>query len=292
MDIMLILCIAFAIVFVLLAPFVGAIISGIDRKVTAKMQGRVGPKILQPIYDVLKLLGKESATVNPAQDFFVLLYLIFVVIAGIIFFSGLDFLLCVLIITLASLFLIIAAYSSRSPFAELGAQREILQVMCYEPMILIMAVGLFMANGAFNIYDLFNAQLPIIVYLPLIFIGFIFVLTIKVRKSPFDISMSHHAHQELVRGVTTEISGRSLAYIEISHWYETVLFLGWVAMFFIFCNPLVSAILCVASVIVVYFLEILIDNNFARVKWQSMLKYSWIVALLFGGVNILVLMVL
>ena len=38
-----------------------------------------------------------------------------------------------------------------------------------------------------------------------------------------------------------------------------------------------------------YFLEILIDNNFARVKWQFMLKSSWAVALILGGINIAVL---
>ena len=68
-------------------------------------------------------------------------------------------------------------------------------------------------------------------FLPLIgiFIGFVFILTIKFRKSPFDLSMSHHAHQELVRGLTNRIShGRTLGWIEISHWYENVFLLGFV----------------------------------------------------------------
>ncbi len=38
-----------------------------------------------------------------------------------------------------------------------------------------------------------------------------------------------------------------------------------------------------------YFLEIAIDNNFARVKWQFMFKSAWLVALVAGGVNIAVL---
>ena len=39
-----------------------------------------------------------------------------------------------------------------------------------------------------------------------------------------------------------------------------------------------------------YFLEILIDNNFARVKWQAMLKSSWLVSLALGGINIVYLL--
>ena len=103
--------------------------------------------------------------------------------------------------------------------------------------------------------------------------------------------MSHHAHQEIVRGMTTEMSGPTLAKVEIMHWCENVLFMGWVAMFFIWDNPL-SIVLAVVVALVVYFFEILIDNNFARVKWQAMLKSAWIVALVTGGVNFALLMLL
>ncbi len=48
-----------AILFLLLAPIIGGLVSGIDRKLTARMQGRVGPPIFQPFYDVGKLLEKE-----------------------------------------------------------------------------------------------------------------------------------------------------------------------------------------------------------------------------------------
>ena len=277
--------------FLILAPIVGCLLSGIDRKLSAGLQGRVGPKLLQPYYDVRKLMEKEDVTVNGAQDLYVLLYLVFIILAGVIFFAGGNFLLCVFILTLGSLFLIVAAYASRSPYAELGAQREIVQVMSYEPMVLLVAIGLFMATGTFNVDEAICAEVPAIRYLPLIFIGFIYVLTIKLRKSPFDISMSHHAHQELVRGVTTEFSGKTLAMVEISHWYENVMFLGWVAMFIIWggLNPL-AIVIAVVVCLVVYLLEIFIDNNFARVKWQAMFKSSWAVALVLGGINIIYLL--
>ena len=130
--------------------------------------------------------------------------------------------------------------------------------------------------------------MPVIASIWLAFLGLLFILTIKLRKSPFDLSMSHHAHQELVRGMTTEMSGPTLAMVEIMHWCETVLFLGWVGVFFVWGNPL-SIVLAVAVAFIVYLLEIWIDNNFARVKWQFMLKSAWAVALIGGGVNIAVL---
>ena len=85
-----------ALAFAILGPFVGGIIAGIDRKVSARMQGRVGPPILQPIYDVRKLLSKERATVSNTQDVYVFMHLAFVIIAGCLFFAGGNFLLVIL----------------------------------------------------------------------------------------------------------------------------------------------------------------------------------------------------
>ena len=87
------------------------------------------------------------------------------------------------------------------------------------------------------------------------------------------------------------MSGPTLAKVEIMHWCESVLFLGWVGMFFVWGNP-VSIVLGVVVALAAYFLEIWIDNNFARVKWQALLSSAWIVALVAGGVNIGVLMYL
>ncbi len=81
-------------------------------------------------------------------------------------------------------------------------------MMAYEPMVLLTAVGFYLVNGSFNIADIVASETMDILFLPGIFLGFLFILTIKLRKSPFDLSMSHHAHQELVKGMTTEFSGK------------------------------------------------------------------------------------
>ncbi|NLD20025.1 MAG: NADH-quinone oxidoreductase subunit H [Clostridiales bacterium] len=279
------------IAYLILAPLVGGILAGLDRKITARMQGRVGPPIMQPFYDVLKLFEKESITVTRVQDFYVMIFVIFVIASGVIFFGGGDLLLVIFALTVGSAFLIIAAYSSNSPYAEVGAERELLQMMAYEPMVLITAIGFYMYTGSFAVRDIIvGGSMP---FLPLIgiFFGFIFILTIKFRKSPFDLSMSHHAHQELVKGITTEFSGRTLGFIEISHWYENVFLLGFVFMFFANATPwgyVIGTVVCLLA----YFLEVLIDNSFARMKWQVAFKSSWVVALILGVVNIFVLYVI
>ncbi|MDR2197620.1 MAG: NADH-quinone oxidoreductase subunit H [Coriobacteriales bacterium] len=277
--------------FAVAAPVLGCLIAGLDRRISARLQGRVGPPLLQPYYDLRKLLAKDDATVNRYQGFYVALALALTIFSGAVFFAGGNFLLVIFLLTLSVLFFIIAAYSTRSPYAEIGAAREIIQIMSYEPMLILMAAAFFVATGSFDVSAAFALGRPIIVVLPLIFLGLVFILTIKLRKSPFDLSSSHHAHQELVKGITTEMSGRTLALVELMHWYETVLFLGWVGLFFIWGSWWAAA-LAVLVVIVIYLLEILIDNTFARVKWQVVLVSSWAVTFVTVAVNLFILRIL
>jgi ech hydrogenase subunit B len=273
-----------AVVFILLAPVVGGLIAGIDRKISAHMQGRVGPPLFQPFYDVGKLFEKEKTVANDTQRFYVISYFVFIIFTGALFFAGGDILLVIFALTLAQIFLVLGAYSANSPYSHIGAERELIQIMAYEPMVIIAAVGMYVVTKSFNVGTIASFPQPLVLFLPAIFIGFIYILTIKLRKSPFDISTSHHAHQEIVKGVTTEFSGPTLGLIEVTHWYETVFLLGFVYLFFAF-SPLIGII----AVVLVYLLELLIDNASARVKWQLVMKSSWLIAAIVGVVNLAVL---
>ncbi len=276
--------------YILFAPIIGCLLAGVDRIITARMQGRVGPPLLQPYYDMAKLMEKEPISVNKVQDFYVGCFLFFIIVTGGFFFAGQDLLLIIFTLTLASVFLVVAAFSSNSPYAQIGAERELLQIMAYEPMVLLMAVGLYMVTGSFEVGAIINPEPGMgmaIKYLPGVFLGFIFIITIKFRKSPFDLSMSHHGHQELVKGLTTEFSGKTMALIEIAHWYENVFLLGFVFLF-IANGTAMGAVIGVVVCLATYFLEILIDNSYARMKWQFAINSSWIVALTLGFINLIV----
>lgn len=284
-----------AILYVIFGGVLAGFLSGLDRKLSARMQGRKGPSILQPFYDVGKLFSKETLALNHGQFVIAFSFLLLMIATGVLFFAGVDILLVFLALSTAAMFLVFAATSSNSAMSTMGAQREMMQMLAYEPMVLITAVGFYMStqiidgtNGSFKIIDIASGDIPSIVYLPGIFIGFVFILTIKFRKSPFDISTSHHAHQELVRGVTTDLSGRNLGMIEVAHWYENTFLLGVVALFFL-SNDWWSIPLAIVATLAVYFLETFIDNISARVKWDLMVKLAWGVTIICGGLNLLVL---
>jgi ech hydrogenase subunit B len=154
-------------------------------------------------------------------------------------------------------------------------------------MVLLAAIGMYLVTRSFEVGAIASHPKLLVLTLPGIFIGFLFALEIKFRKSPFDLSCSHHAHQELVRGITTEFSGRALALIEIAHWYENVFLLGWVYLFFA-----ASPVLGVAAALLTFGFVILVDNVFARLKWQTAIKSAWVVAAVFGFGNILALSLL
>ena len=275
--------------YLLLAPFLGAFLDGLDRILSARMQGRKGPPFLQPFYDIGKLFSKQMLAVNNAQLFLNLCYLIFLAVAGCMLFAGADILMCLFILSTADMFLIMAASSDSSPYATMGAGREMIQMMAYEPLTLLLAVVFYLATGSFQVTDIIHMPQSAVILLPGILLGFFFITAIKLRKSPFDLSTSHHAHQEMVKGLTTEMAGPTLAIMNIAEYYEIVLMLGIVALFFVNENWW-SWPLAIAVCLILYFLEILWDNVSARVKWKTLLSSCWIVTLLAGGLNILILM--
>lgn len=273
-----------AVLFLILAPLAGGLIAGADRVLTARMQSRRGPPVLQPFYDLGKLWHKERAFANPVEMVFTSGYLLLIAFSGALLFAGGDLLLVVFALALAHTFLILAAYAANAPYSVVGAERELIGVMVAEPILILLAAGFFLVTGSFLAGDILAETVPAIVYLPGVFLALFAVLTLKLRKSPFDIATSHHAHQELVKGVTASLSGRSLAKVEVAHWYETVLILALMFLFFA-GNPVLG--LCV--IVVCYFLEILMDNLFPRVTWQMTVKSLWTVTILLGAVNIAVI---
>lgn len=281
--------ILFAAAFLVLAPFLGALLDGIDRVVSARMQRRKGPPLLQPFYDLKKLFSKQMLAVNNVQMLLNLSYLIFLAVAGAMLFGGMDILMCMFILSTADIFLIMSASSDSSPYSTLGANREMLQIMAYEPLSLLIAVGFYLATGSFFVSEIATSAYSPVLMMPGMLLGYVFISAVKLRKSPFDLSTSHHAHQEMVKGITTEMAGPTLAIMNIAEYYETVFLLGIVGLFIVNENWW-SWPLAVGVCAVFYFIEILWDNISARLKWTHLLASCWVVTLLTSGLNLLILM--
>lgn len=266
---------------IILSPAAGCLLAGIDRKITARLQHRVGPPLLQPFYDFLKLLSKENIAVSKYQNIYILLYFMFVLASLLMMFFGMDLLMIIFVFTIANVALITAGMSTGSPYSKIGSQREIIAMLCYEPVLVFYIIGMYMLTGSFKISSINTFGKPLIIYMPLIFLSMLFVMIIKFKKSPFDLSTSHHGHQELVKGVMTEFSGPALAVIELTHWYESIFILGLMFLFFkqnILAGAAISAF--------TYLFVIFLDNISARLTWQWLLRATWSIVIGLSIVNI------
>ena len=266
-----------AVFLALVIPIVaGSFLRGLDRRLSARMQGRVGPPLLQPVYDILKLLGKKSAPANGFQVAAVWGYLGFILAATMMFALRQDLLFLVLLLGVADIFLVIGAFSVKSPYSHAGANRELLQMLAYEPILLLAAIAVYLKTGSFLISDINSSLLPSLVP---VFLGLVVALIIIMRKSPFDIAASEHGHQEIVKGVMTEYSGQELAIIEIAHTFELVLILVVMALFW----PWWGILLALGA----WFTVVVVDNITARLSWRDMLRLSWVIGLGLGLVNVI-----
>jgi len=138
-------------VLLILSPFIGGLLIGIDRKVTARIQNRAGPPIVQPFYDALKLFGKEDKVVNKTYLVFGAAYLLTVILSLALLLFQYDLLITTFIFGLSFIFLVLAGYSTRSQFGNLGATRELMQMLTYEPILLLAVFLIRLVTGSFEV---------------------------------------------------------------------------------------------------------------------------------------------
>jgi ech hydrogenase subunit B len=271
------------------APALGALLLGLDRRLTARAQRRVGPPVLQPVYDALKLWGKEPVSSSPLQAACAWGALAGSVAAVALLCTGQDLLVVFFTQAAGAILPAVGALASPSPYAKTGGQRELLLLAAYEPVLLLVLVNIGLASGgtvASGLGSLAPLELdgPLLFRLPLAFLALLLVTGVKLRKSPFDVAASAHAHQELVRGVYTDYSGRNLALLELAHFYDTALLFGLCALFWA-TGALGAAVL----VGLVWLGEIILDNASARLSWKWVLGALWGPGLLLAALNLLLL---
>ena len=211
----------------LLTAIIGLLASWIDRKVTAKVQYRVGPPLLQPLIDIVKLLGKE--TLIPAGSSKIT-FLIAPVIgfASVILVSTLlwinniypaksflgDLIVVLYLLVIPSISIIMGGFASRNPLASLGASREMKLILSYElPFILAVLVTVIKSGFTFRLGEILTFQAQNGAFVgswsgTLALIVAIICMQAKLALVPFDIP---EAETEIAGGPLIEYSGSGLA---------------------------------------------------------------------------------
>lgn len=211
----------------LLTAILGLLASWIDRKVTARVQYRVGPPLLQPLIDIVKLLGKETMMpkgVSPAAFFGApLLGLSSVILVSTLLwlnnndplrtFLG-DLIVVLYLLTIPSMSIIMGGFAAKNPLASLGASREMKLILSYElPFLLAVFVPVIKSGLTIRLGEILNyqAQYGVVVgslsgFLALVVA--ILCMQAKLGLVPFDIA---EAETEIASGPLIEYSGPALA---------------------------------------------------------------------------------
>ncbi|MFO7882310.1 MAG: complex I subunit 1 family protein [Kosmotogaceae bacterium] len=261
----------------------------IERKVSAKVQHRVGPPWNQNFFDVFKLLGKESIVPKESES---ILYIASPIIAfsscltlsvviGVPVFLGRifagDIILVVYLLAITSAAIFLGAAASSNVFASIGASRELKMLLADEIVfIMIILVPIIQSGFSFSLRTIFEGT-PAIFSVSGIIAYLLGLITIQAKLAiqPFDLP---EAETELAGGVEIEYSGVLLAIWKLTKGVQffvlplllSVLFFGvpsdlslmryvWIVLFYV----------------VTLVILIVLKNVNPRVTIKSMLNFFW-----------------
>jgi formate hydrogenlyase subunit 4 len=306
--------------------FFGLVYKGIDRKLSAHMQGRVGPPLRQPFRDVVKLFAKENIVPDQAIPWvfnFIPLVglivttsiLVYLPLGGFppLFATGGDLIVVLYLLMIPSLCLVIGGFSSGSPYAIVGAQREMAVMIAYEFPLAILIVTIawkLLQKGVTEVFSFSTiVSMPVWnqVSGPLGLIGFAILLVVLLLVTPAELSKipfdAAEAETEIAGGLLVEYSGRNLAMFYLTDGVKTIVFASLiVAVFFpyglsnvlglsSYVGTLVDMVFFLFKVfLVVLFSVTLIRVAIARLKIDQIVYTYWIPLTLASLVGLILVM--
>ncbi len=303
----------------------GLFLLGIDRKLAAHMQARIGPPIRQPFIDVAKLLQKENVVpanaipsifhlapvIALASSILVLFYLPVGSILPVLGMFG-DLVLVMYLLTVPALAMVAGGFASGSPYATVGAQREMVTMIAYEFPLAIVVIGVAWRIGAAGLSSPFSlatiAATPIwTVVGPLGLLGAFLLLLVLALVTPAELSRipfdTQEAETELAGGLLVEYSGRNLAMFYLAQGVKTLvlaavivaIFFPWNISGFLAMPPWLALpadilFFLAKAIFVLFFAVTLVRVGMARFRINQVVSIYWSYLSVIGVFGLLLLM--
>jgi NADH-quinone oxidoreductase subunit H len=233
-------------VVVLVLPLLAGYIVLLERKVMARMQGRLGPMrvgphgLLQPLADALKLMLKED--VIPARADFVIFWMapVISVTVAMVAYSALaigpafqiadlnvGLLFIVAVSSLGIYGIVLGGWASNSHYSLLGAMRSAAQLVSYEVAGGLALVSVLLLAGSLSMKEIVQAQLDqgvwFVFYVPVGFFIYLVASLAETNRAPFDLP---EADSEIVAGYMTEFSGFRWALYFLAEYANMIIVAG------------------------------------------------------------------
>jgi len=293
----------------LFASVFGLLFMGIDRKVTAHMQHRIGPPVWQEFLDFGKLLGKEDITPAAAQGVVFTLMPLLALGAAIAVMLLLpinsaqpaltavaDLIVVIYLLNIPAICVMLGGYSSACPFGAVGASRYVVQLFSYELIFIVAALTAAFKVGSLSFGDIvtYQAQNGWLAFkAPLAAAAILVAAQGKLLRVPFDIP---EAESEIVHGPLTEYSGPKLGLMRLAYGIELFAVAGLITVLF-FGGPVAHTIAGVqipgvVSFLIKTFAIVLLTTNIrniaARLRIDQAMKFFWTIIALLAIVNLII----
>jgi formate hydrogenlyase subunit 4 len=303
----------------------GLFLLGVDRKLAAHMQARIGPPLRQPFTDVRKLLLKENIVpVNAIAWLFNLAPFIAIVSSLVILlylplgslYSPMtgygDLVLVMYLLTIPALAMVAGGFASGSPYATVGAQREMVTMIAYELPLAMVVIGVAWRLGAAGVSNPFLlssiSENPIWSLVgPVGLIGVLLLVLVLAVVTPAELSRipfdTQEAETELAGGLLVEYSGRNLALFYLSQAVKTLvmgaiivaLFLPWNLSSYVAMPATLAALadlafFLVKVILVMTIVVTLVRVGMARLRINQVVTVYWIYLSAIGLAGIVLLM--
>ncbi|MHC4174090.1 MAG: complex I subunit 1 family protein [Planctomycetota bacterium] len=266
----------------------GLVVSWIVRKVSALVQWRVGPPLCQPLYDIMKLMGKEILVPQDAQRT-VFMAAPLVGLAGVLLLSMMlwritvaqtafigDIIVAIYLMVLPSLALILGSSASASPHAAVGTSREMKLVMGYElSLVLAFIVVIIKTGGQLELATIAQQAPALSISGMLAFLAALLCVQAKLGFVPFDMA---EAETELGSGILMEYSGALLAVWKVMQAVMLVALPLFLVTVFLggFDTTGWSLVWGIGKYVLIVVLLILIKNTNPRVRIDQAMKFFWV----------------
>lgn len=260
-----------------------------DRKLTARVQMRKGPPLLQPFYDTAKLMVKETCVPEGCATW-LFLSAPLIGLAGVslasmilwqamlhpeIIFAG-DLIVVMYLLALPALSVILGAFTSRNPLASLGGSREMKLMMAYELPFVVATCVPIMAAQSIQLGDIASAPVAGSLSGLLALSAALIAMQARLTRVPFDIP---EAETELGSGVLIEFSGPPLAMYKLTQ--AMMLFTGPMFLLVLYGGgiPLsqgwLAAGVGVLKLLGLVTLVVLIRNTAPRLRIDQAMRLLW-----------------
>jgi formate hydrogenlyase subunit 4 len=212
------------------------LIQGVIKKLKANMQGRVGPGIFQPYYDLIRLCRKDMVISSVASWIFrATPYIVFTSTAAAAMIVPVlttssrfgvmgDVIALIYLFALGRFFMALAGLDTGTAFGGEGSSREMTVAILVEPMMMLSIFTAAISAGSTNVIRI--AETHSIYYSPshvLALSAFLIAIIAETGRIPVDNPDTHLELTMIHEGMLLEYSGRYLALMEWAHYMKQML---------------------------------------------------------------------